>query len=151
MNLHFGRKVPDDFFLELWSKCLLFMNRICGRKVSDNFFSDLLNEPQELAPGLIEAGEDRSMATQALMQFIAVLVTLGIAIVTGLITGDARGKILAGKIMAEKILAGKILAGKILAGRILAGKILAVKIVEEKFGGNLPRPKVSAKVQRFHI
>jgi hypothetical protein len=48
--------------------------------------------------------------------------------------------------MAEKILAGKILAGK-----ILAGKILAVKIVEEKFGGNLPRPKVSAKVQRFHI
>jgi hypothetical protein len=36
---------------------------------------------------MIEAGEGRTMGSQALMQFIAVAITLGIAIVTGVVTG----------------------------------------------------------------
>ena len=50
--------------------------------------SEHLKEIQKLLPDMIEAGEARSMGSQALMQFVAIAVTLGIAIVSGVITGD---------------------------------------------------------------
>lgn len=48
--------------------------------------SELLQVQGEL-PGLIEAGEGRSMSTQALMQLAALAITIGLSIVSGAITG----------------------------------------------------------------
>jgi hypothetical protein len=50
--------------------------------------SEHLIEINKLLPGMVEAGEGRSMGTQALMQFVAIAITLGISIVTGLVTGN---------------------------------------------------------------
>ena len=49
--------------------------------------SEHLKELQNMLPDMIEPGEDRSMEAQALMQFVALAITFGIAVVTGVVTG----------------------------------------------------------------
>ena len=52
--------------------------------------SEHLKELQNILPGMIEPGEDRSMEAQALMQFVALAITFGIAVVTGVVTGKTK-------------------------------------------------------------
>ena len=73
---------------QYWSTLVFFSLYILFPKSAPTADSEHLKELDKLLPGMISAGEERTMANQALVQLIAVGVTLSMALVTGAGTGE---------------------------------------------------------------